>query len=90
MTTTTVPGSAAEAQRRLDLALRALHGPAARDAWSSACHEAGVLSSGALAAGELRRVADVLLARGGTTAVAAGSCRLLLSLAGPGAAPTRT
>ncbi len=85
MTTSTPASRAADAQRRLHLALRALHGPQAAEVWSGACREAGVLSLGALSLPELVRVADVLVARGGADAVAARSCRVLLILNGPGA-----
>jgi hypothetical protein len=77
--------TAAQAQRRLHLALRALHGPAAGDVWNAACRQAGVLSLGTLSPPELLLVADVLLTQGGATAVAAGSCRVLLISARPAA-----
>ena len=67
-----------DAQRRLMLALRAHYGPDLPRAWADVCGQARVLGAGQLGLDELDRVAEVLAARGGVVAVAAGSTRVRL------------
>lgn len=78
-----------DAQRRLMLALRAHYGPDLPRVWADVCARARVLATGQLAVDELDRVTEVLAARGGVVAVAAGSTRVRLVFLRRKGAPER-